>query len=203
MLWNGGSSITFAENDIRRSSGNIQTVAETTTSMQANHTAWLSLDFFPLFSDEEDTEITVPNKEGTRNTVWLCNCTSPAARTLLGRVSILARPIDVCVLPVVLDSRADDACVASRVRPSTTVTFAGHKNTDCRGHDLHDLRKDCSIALDSYRTPQVCGLAGRIMRGAGGRCRRWGPINSTGASAGLRMRVIVHRNMEGRVTGGT
>ena len=38
-------------------------------------------------------------------------CTSPAARSLPGRVSILARPMDVCVLPVVLDSRADEACI--------------------------------------------------------------------------------------------
>ena len=72
MFWNGGTSVSFAENDIPRSSGNIKTVAETTTSMQANHTAWLSLDSFPLSLDGEDTEITVPNKEGTCNTVWLC-----------------------------------------------------------------------------------------------------------------------------------
>ena len=72
MLCNGETSVSFAENDISRSPGNIQTVAETTTSVQANHTAWLSLDFFSLSSDEEDTERTMPNKEGTRNTVWLC-----------------------------------------------------------------------------------------------------------------------------------
>ena len=72
MLWNGGTIVSFAENDFLKRSGNIQTVAETTTSIQANHTAWLSLDFVSLSPDEEGTEITVPNKEGTLNTVWLC-----------------------------------------------------------------------------------------------------------------------------------
>ena len=27
-------------------------------------------------------------------------------------------------------------------------------NSDCRGHNLHDPKKDCSIAPDSYRTIQ-------------------------------------------------
>ena len=39
---------------------------------QANLTAWLSFDFFPLSPNEEDTEIIDPNEEGTHNTIWLC-----------------------------------------------------------------------------------------------------------------------------------
>ena len=36
-----------------------------------------------------------------------------------------------------------------------TSIWRRDNNSDCRGHDLHDPEKDCSIALGSYRTTQA------------------------------------------------
>ena len=54
--------------------------------------------------------------------------------------------------PPVLDSRAGKACT-SRLSRTQTSSLSPSIVTDCRGHDLHDLVKDCSIALDNYRMP--------------------------------------------------
>ena len=49
----------------------------------------------------------------------------------------------------------------SRNLPRGATNNFGHprdenrRYSDCRGHGLHNLRKDCPIAPDSYRTPQV------------------------------------------------
>ena len=34
--------------------------------------------------------------------------------------------------------------------------------SECRGHDLHNPRKDCSIALNKHRTPGVQVVEGHV-----------------------------------------
>ena len=41
-----------------------------------------------------------------------------------------------------------------RAKLCTYSFWRRNNNSECRGHDLHDPMKDCSIALDSYRTTQ-------------------------------------------------
>ena len=47
------------------------------------------------------------------------------------------------------------ARTAQLTHPRDEKIVTRTQNSDCRGHDLHSLRKDCSIALDGYCTPEV------------------------------------------------
>ena len=50
--------------------------------------------------------------------------------------------------------RAKQLCTVDLTR-ANVFRRPCQQNSDCRGHDLHNPRKDCSIAYDSYRRSQV------------------------------------------------
>ena len=71
--------------------------------------------------------MTVPNKEGTLNTVWLCMY-FVSRRSLPGRVTILARP-SMYASSQSCSITELTRLVYRQVRSSTSVTFAGHEKT--------------------------------------------------------------------------
>ena len=71
----------------------------------------------------------------------------------MGNVSKL----DIGVLSVVFDSRADEACITCRLRRPKRY-LCRPQNTDCRGHDLHNLKKTAR----SPSTVTACLLLGTL-----------------------------------------
>ena len=118
--------------------------------MQANHTA---LDSFPLSPDEEDTEITVPNKEGTRNTARLCIILLQLlAHFLAVFQSLHGRSMYASSRSCLIAELT--RLVYRQVRSSKSVTFAGHKTR---------------TAEETARSPST--VTARLVLGTRGRCR--------------------------------